>query len=208
MKHLVWILYLATLGAGNAMAVEEAKYSVELKEEAFEVRLYEPHILAETIVEAEFEDAGSAAFNRLFKYISGNNTTRQTVAMTAPVGQEDGSEKISMTSPVGQQRINDRWAVSFMMPASYTMETVPTPSDQTVVMRQVPARHSAAIQYSGFWSEKSYQSNKASLETWIRKKGFTVEGEPVWARYNAPFTPWFLRRNEILIPIEPPLRTQ
>jgi hypothetical protein len=183
------------------MAVEEAEYTVVLKEDSFEVRQYEPHILAETFVDGKFEDAGSAAFNRLFKYISGNNTASQKVSMTAPVVQEADSERISMTSPVGQQRVADRWAVSFMMPAFYTMDTVPEPSDSSVTMRQVPARPVASVRYSGFWSEGSYKSNKDKLETWIKGKGFTVVGEPIWARYNAPFMPWFLRRNEVLIPI-------
>lgn len=186
------------------MAVEEAEYTVELTEQSFELRRYEPHLIAETVVDGDFDEAGSKAFSRLFKYISGNNQSREEVKMTAPVGQGAASEKIDMTSPVGQQRENDQWAVSFMMPASYSLETLPEPQDPMVVLRQVPARHIAAIRYSGFWSEKTYLLNKAKLDAWIKEKGLTVVGKSVWARYNAPFTPWFMRRNEVLVPVMSP----
>ncbi|NLD00902.1 MAG: heme-binding protein [Gammaproteobacteria bacterium] len=91
-----------------------------------------------------------------------------------------------------------------MMPASSTLETLPVPKDATITLRQVPARQMAALRYSGVWSEKSYTRHKASLDAWIQAKGFAVTGEAIWARYDPPFKPWFLRRNEILIPIDLP----
>ena len=121
--------------------------------------------------------------------------------MTAPVSQQSSGEKIAMTAPVGQQRVDKSWAVSFTMPASYTLQTLPEPDDPKIRLRQVPARTMATIRYSGFWSEKNYLRYKAELESWIDRRGLTTTGDPVWARYNAPFTPWFLRRNEILIPV-------
>jgi len=190
------------IGAIDAMAIEEAAYTVVIKDEKFEIRDYAPHILAETFVEGDFEEAGNKAFNKLFRYISGDNRSRDKVAMTAPVSQEAIGEKIKMTAPVGQQRVQDRWAVSFMMPASYTLETLPEPEDPDVTFRQVPARRMAAVRYSGFWSEKNYLRYKMELESWIHERGLTIVGDPVWARYNPPFTPWFLRRNEILIPVK------
>lgn len=190
------------------MSVEEAKYTVVLKDQSFEVRRYEPHVLAETIVDGDFDGAGNKAFSRLFKYISGNNKSRQKVAMTSPVSQGAASEKIDMTSPVGQQRENGRWAVSFMMPSSYSLETLPEPNDPNVTLRQVPARYIAAVRYSGFWSEEGYRRNKDQLEAWMNKKDLRVVGEPIWARYNPPFTPWFLRRNEILVPIAKPFDSE
>jgi effector-binding domain-containing protein len=203
-KQAVWAILLAIFGSGNAMATEEAKYQVVLKEQSFEVREYEPHILAETLVDGDFDKAGNKAFSRLFKYISGNNKSRQKIEMTAPVAQGAGSEKIDMTSPVGQQEADGRWAVSFMMPASYSLETLPEPQDPKVVLRQVPARHIAAVRYSGFWSEEGYTLNRDKLEAWIKKNRFSVVGGPIWARYDPPFMPWFLRRNEILVPIANP----
>lgn len=199
---------VAILGAENAMSVEEARYTVVLKDQSFEVRRYEPHVLAETIVDGGFDGAGNKAFSRLFKYISGNNKSRQKVAMTSPVSQGAASEKIDMTSPVGQQRENGRWAVSFMMPSSYSLETLPEPNDPSVTLRQVPTRYIAAVRYSGFWSEEVYRRNKDQLEAWMNKKDLRVVGEPIWARYNPPFTPWFMRRNEILVPIAKPFDSE
>ena len=189
-------------GGTAAMAIEEATYSVVRQDDRFELRQYAPHVLAETVVEGTLEEAGNSAFNRLFRYISGENRARARVSMTAPVSQEQAGEKIAMTAPVGQQRVQDRWAVSFMMPAEYTLATLPEPNDPEITLRQVPARRMAAVRYSGFWSEKNYLRYKAELEAWIEKTGLTITGEPVWARYNPPFMPWFLRRNEILIPVE------
>jgi hypothetical protein len=193
---------LFAAGAVDVMATEEAPYEVVKKDGRFEVRDYASQILAETVVEADLEDAGSKAFNRLFRYISGDNTAREKVAMTAPVSQQAAGEKIAMTAPVGQQRAGDNWAVSFMMPSEYTLETLPEPDDPLITLRQVPPRTMAAVRYSGFWSEKNYQKYKAELEEWVARMGLVITGEPVWARYNAPFTPWFLRRNEILVPVE------
>ena len=189
------------IGATNVMATEEAPYTMLEKDKAFEIRNYAPHILAETVVEGTLEEAGNIAFNKLFRYISGDNKSRDRVAMTAPVSQQPTGEKIKMTAPVGQQGVQQGWAVSFMMPASYTLETLPKPEDPKITLRQVPSRRVAAVRYSGFWSEKAYLRNKRELESWIVQKGLTAVGDPVWARYDPPFTPWFLRRNEILIPV-------
>lgn len=192
---------LLTLTVESVMAAEEAKYSVSIKQDNLEVREYEPSIVAEVIVIDDFEDASGAAFRKLFNYISGDNTKRSKIAMTSPVSQKAEPEKIAMTSPVGQRKAEQGWAVSFMMPASYTMDTIPVPDDPEVVLREVPAYRAAAIRYSGRWTEKSYKKHLALLQEWIASENFEVVGEPVWARYNAPFTPWFARRNEILIPI-------
>ena len=190
------------IGALDAMAIEEAKYDVIKKDNNFEIRDYAPHILAEIVVEGDLKDAGNKAFKRLFRYISGDNRSRNKVVMTAPVSQQPVGEKIKMTAPVGQQRVKESWAVSFMMPASYTLETLPEPEDPEVTLRQVPARRMAAVRYSGFWSEKGYLRYKLELESWIHEKGLIIVGDPIWARYNSPFTLWFLRRNEILIPVD------
>ena len=195
-------LSAAMIAGGCGVTIEEAKYNVVSKDGNYEVREYAPHVIAETVVEGTLEDAGNKAFNRLFGYISGKNRSRGKIAMTAPVSQEAAPEKIAMTAPVGQRRVEVGWAVSFMMPASYTMETLPVPDDPEVKLRLVPTRRMAAVRYSGVWSEERYQRYLGALESWIQQKGFTMLGEPVWARYNPPFTPWFLRRNEILIPVD------
>ena len=199
--RIIVVVAVIIIGSMVTMAIEEAKYKVLEKDKKFEIRDYAPHILAEIIVEGDLEEAGNKAFNRLFRYISGDNRSRKKVAMTAPVSQQPMGEKIKMTAPVGQRRVQEKWAVSFMMPASYTLKTLPEPEDPDITLRQVPARRMAAVRYSGFWSEKRYIRYKLELDSWIHNRNLTIVGDPIWARYNPPFTPWFLRRNEILIPV-------
>ena len=200
-RRILTVTLLMLTGAITAMATEEAPYKVLKTDDIFELREYPPQILAEIIVDGDLESAGNKAFRPLFRYISGDNKSRNKIAMTAPVSQEQQGEKISMTAPVSQQPVQEKWAVSFMMPAGYTLETLPVPDDPGITLRPVSARRVAAVRYSGFWSEEKYLLNKGKLETWIRENRFTVNGDPVWARYNPPFTLWFMRRNEILIPI-------
>jgi len=199
-RVIIIVILLILTGVVTAMATEEAPYTVIKTDDIFELREYAPQVLAEIIVDGDLEGAGNKAFRPLFRYISGDNKSRGKIAMTAPVSQEQMGEKISMTAPVSQQSVQGKWAVSFMMPASYTMETLPVPDDPNIKLRQVPARRVAAVRYSGFWSEEKYLLNKEKLGKWIKDNRYTVTGEPVWARYNPPFTLWFMRRNEILIP--------
>jgi len=105
---------------------------------------------------------------------------------------------------VNQESVSGKFRISFMMPAKYTLETLPEPVDSRVVLKKVPARLMAALKYSGTWSQKRYEEKKERLREWMQKRGLKPVGEPVFARYNPPFTPWFLRRNEVLIPVEQP----
>ena len=205
-KRTGFAVLIMIIGAGKVMAIEEAKYSVLSNDDSFELRQYEPHVVAEIIVDGNLEDAGSNAFKQLFNYITGDNKSQRSLEMTAPVTQGAANEEIDMTAPVGQQRRDDKWAVSFMMPASYSLETLPLPDNPDVILRQVPARYMASIQYSGLWSEDAYLDHLDKLNDWIQKQNFKVTGSPVWARYNSPFSLWFLRRNEILIPVENPAK--
>ena len=198
------ILIMELLAVGNVMAIEEAKYTVRLEDKPFEIREYEAHILAEMVVSSDFEDAGSKAFNSLFQYIAGDNRPRQKIAMTSPVGQSAPAEKIDMTTPVGQEQRDKGWAVSFMMPSHFTLETLPEPENPAISLRRVPARTVATVRYSGFWSKTAYEKHETALRAWISERGLRVVGSPTWAKYNPPFMPWFLRRNEILIPVAVP----
>jgi len=186
------------------MATEEAPFRVVTKDGDFEVRDYAEQVVAETWVEEDFQDAGNTAFRKLFGYISGDNRAREDIAMTAPVAQREQGEKIAMTSPVGQRATSEGWAVSFMMPSGFTLDTTPEPTDPAVRIRAIPQQRMATIRYSGRWTEKNYREYLAELESWIAAQGLTVIGAPVFARYNPPFTPPFWRRNEILIPVETP----
>ena len=185
----------------ETMAIEKAKYSVLEKEGNFELRKYEPYIVAETIVEGDFDEVGNEGFRRLFDYISGKNRKRQKISMTAPVSQEPESEKISMTAPVNQVRVGEKYRIAFLMPAKYSMETLPEPLDARVKLKEVPGQLIAAFRYSGTWSRDRYQEKRIQLQTLMRQRHLEPSGEPIFARYNPPFMPWFLRRNEVLIPV-------
>jgi SOUL heme-binding protein len=187
------------------MAIEEPQYRVIERDGAFELRDYAPYLVAETQVDAGFEDAGNIAFRRLFGYISGDNTTQQTIAMTTPVTQSrdtDRGERIAMTAPVTQVASGEGYTVAFTVPANYTLDTVPQPTDPTVVIRKIPRQLVAAWRYSGRWTAANYRDNESALRAAIKARGLEANGEPVLARYNPPFMPWFLRRNEVLIPVK------
>lgn len=188
---------------GEAMALEEAKYRVLEKRGYMELRAYEPLIVAETVVEGDFSSVGNEAFQRLYGYISGKNRMARSIPMTAPVSQEAESRRIPMTTPVTQESAGERWRIAFVMPAELTLETLPEPTDPTVALRKIPGRTLAALTYSGTWSRRRYEAKLDLLLRRVREAGLRSVGEPVFARYNPPFTPWFLRRNEILIPVEP-----
>lgn len=192
---------LLVLVPALSRAVEEAEYQVLQQDGAIELREYAPSIVAETVVDAGFEDAGNRAFRTLFRYIDGENVAQQEIAMTAPVSQSPAGRKIEMTSPVGQRPSSGGWAVSFMMPSAFTMDTIPRPSDPAVQLRAIPDYRAAVIRYSGFWSEERYREHLQELRAWIAAQGLEATGEPVWARYDPPFKPWFMRRNEILVPV-------
>lgn len=204
-KQIITFLLLSVFFlsvTGNVMATEEAKYAVLEKDGPFELRQYEPCIVAETLVEGDFDEVGNAGFRRLFRYISGDNQTKKTISMTAPVAQEMRSEKISMTAPVTQQKEGKDWSIAFVMPAEYTMDSLPIPNDAKITLRAIPARLVAAITYSGTWSESRYEEHKALLDQMMSKRRLKPAGGYIYARYNPPFTPWFMRRNEVLVPVE------
>lgn len=183
------------------MLVEQTKYTVFFSENEFEIRDYEPHILAEFIIDGEFYNAEDLAFYRLYWFISGDNLPCEKQARVTPISQRSKSEIIQKTSPVVLQKGNGNWSVSIMMPASYSFENLPQPTDYGITIRQVPARRMATVRYSSFWNLKAYIKNRHVLESWIKKVGLVTLGDPIWARYSEPFKPWFWRRNEVLIPI-------
>jgi len=205
-KTIVYVLLSLSpicLCSCATVGIEKAKYTVLEKDGPFEIRLYQPQMVAETIVESDFASAGNIAFRRLFDYISGNNRKKESIAMTAPVNQEPGpGQKIAMTAPVNQQKSEDNYMVSFVMPSKYTRQTLPEPLDPNVRIREIPAQTIAAIRYSGSWSRKRYEAKKTLLEQFIGKRGLQITGEAIFARYDPPFQIWFLRRNEVLFPVQ------
>jgi hypothetical protein len=185
------------------MAVEQPEYEVVASHGDFEVRRYAAIILVETQVESDFERAGNEAFRRLFAYISGDNTAQSKIAMTAPVVQEPSAEKIAMTAPVVQARGQSGWSVAFVVPAQYSLETAPRPNDPRVTLRLVPERTVAAVRFSGTWDEERFATRETALRSKLAEQGLQPTGAAIYARYNPPFTPWFMRRNEVMIPVEP-----
>lgn len=199
-----WVHYLATcilLATGSfAMATEEPQYTVTGTDGIFEVRRYEPYLVAETVVSAASEDAGSEGFRILAGYIFGKNKGARKIEMTAPVAQAPA--RISMTAPVAQSAVSGGYVVQFAMPREWTLETLPEPLDSRVALREVPARTLAVIGYSGAWSQSRYEENLKKLEAALAEAGLAWRGEPMWARYDPPWKPWFLRRNEIWLALE------
>jgi len=123
----------------------------------------------------------NAVVNRLQGLQWGKVTLREEVSSEVYGGQ--GTEKVPQVT-------------------KYTMQTLPEPWNPAVILREFPARKMAAVRYRGTWSQKRYEKHRARLEEFVAGQGWTVQGEPVFARYDPPFQLPFLRRNEVLIPVE------
>jgi hypothetical protein len=182
---------------------EQLPYEVVRRLEGAELRRYPAHAVAEVTVRASFEDAGSIAFKALFGYISGQNRSRRSVAMTAPVVQRNGpSEKVAMTAPVVQTgSAQEVYVVAFVLPATLTVDTAPQPTNADVHLRTVPAHLAVAVRYSGRWSRSAYERHLAQLRQAMAAHDLTPAGPPRYLRYDPPFKPWFLRRNEIVVDV-------
>lgn len=174
--------------------------------EGIEIRRYPEHVLAETRVPGPFGAAGNRAFRFLFSYISGENVRKEPIAMTAPVIQSAtppaASERIAMTAPVTQQADGDEFLVAFVLPAAMTAASAPTPTDPHVRLRTVPARLSATIRFTGRWTDSSIARQLSTLLETVSAAGMTTIGEPRFARFDPPYTPWFMRHHEISIDLE------
>lgn len=181
--------------------VDTAPYEVLQKFEDIEIRKY-PALIVATVS----GPGGDSEFRHLFSYITGNNRTNHTIAMTAPVITSERiemttpvitSERVDMTAPV----ISDRETMSFVMPQKYTMETIPEPADPRVRIQELPARKVATVRFKGRAGERSVEEETDLLLCETKKAGLTTVGKPFLMRYNSPFTPGFLRRNEVGIEV-------
>ena len=187
------------------MSIETPSYTVLAKSWPIEYRRYEPYLVAETLVENDgrYKDAGNEGFRRLFRYITGSNTRQQKIAMTAPVEQSTAvagtGSKIAMTAPVEQSPAPEGWAVSFMVPSAFTIDTVPQPTDPRVRIRQVPAEVRAVLRYSGRWTDGLFASKRQELIRLLAEQGVEVDGVPQTALYDPPYKLPFMRRNEIQV---------
>lgn len=191
---------------------EQQPYKLVQRYAHFELRRYPPYAVAEIEVKATFDRAGNAAFRHLFNYISGSNTAQRKLAMTAPVIQEPGpSQKLAMTAPVlqsgplpGSAEPAD-FIVAFVLPAGVTAETAPVPANPDVRVRALPGSLAAALRFSGSGSEAAFRRRNDGLQEALKLAGLKAVGPPRFARFDPPFKPWFLRRNEVVQDVQEPL---
>ena len=173
------------------MSYESPTYEVERRIGNVEIRSYEPYVVAETVIDGSLERAGNRGFRALAGYIFGSNENAA-----------GDSTKIAMTTPVTQDRVDNGYRIRFMMPSEYDVESLPAPKDRNVRIERIGAQRLGALGYSGRWSQDGYQRHLDLLVGALGEHGIATEGEPIWARYDPPWKPWFLRRNEVLIAID------
>lgn len=178
-------------------ATPEPPYKIVRTLEDVEVRAYAAYTVAETVVPGPSSEAGNQAFPILAGYIFGKNKGERKLAMTAPVTQSAVPIKLEMTAPVTQAAAPGGFLVQFVLPEGVTLANAPEPLDARVMLREIPSAKIAVIRYSGFWSESNYNEHLEKLKAAARSARLVWSGEPVYSRYNAPYTPWFMRRNEI-----------
>jgi hypothetical protein len=197
----IGILLLATV----TMAYEEPSYEVLEAADEYEVRRYAPYLVAEVDVEGDFDEAGNEAFRLLAGYIFGDNQIEEEMNMTAPVESRPKEEgvRMSMTTPVASTAsATDQYTYAFVMERKYTLETLPQPREPRIRLRQQGGRIMAVRRYSGRWTEENYLKNEVTLMEALSADDWRPIETPILARYNSPFTPWFMRRNEVMVEIE------
>jgi DNA gyrase inhibitor GyrI len=163
--------------------VEIARYEVIEADGPIEIRDYPALTVAEVTRSGNRDQAVRAGFGPLARYI---------------FAKEREGEKIAMTAPVTQKSKGGTWTIQFIMPSGYSLENLPKPASTDVQLREIPPARRAVIRFSGWWSDELFNAKDAALREWLKGKGLEVSGTPLFAYYNDPFTPGFLRRNEIL----------
>ena len=200
----IFSLLILIFWGTNLSALEEPKYSVLKEYENFEIRNYDSYLVAEVDIEGSYNKSGNEAFRILAGYIFGDNQSSIKMNMTAPVESEaiQSSEKMNMTAPVFSNKNVNGYTYRFVMESKYTQETLPVPNNSKIRITEIKDRVMAVISFSGRWSQKNFEKHEQILVSDLKNEGIGVASEAIYARYNAPFTPWFLRRNEIMFEIE------
>ena len=186
----------------TVMAIEEPEFASIEKKDAFEIREYQPKLIAQVLVNGSFDSASNKGFRLLADFIFGNNKTNEgskKIEMTAPVVSRDASEKIEMTAPVLSEEVEKGWYISFNMPKQFTKETLPIPNNPEVKIIEIPQEKYAVITFSGLVREKKYAEMFTLLNEEMKKRNLDPKGTVVLARYNPPWTLPFLRRNELMV---------
>lgn len=172
-----------------ADSIEEPAYALLYTLGDVEIREYEPVIQA--VTELPDNNASSAGFRRLAGFIFGGNSTGESIAMTAPVQETIGHAKTTM---------------AFTMPSAYSLEQLPAPSDQQVSLVEVPRRVAAVIGFSGWATQGKIDKYTQQLRDTLQSQSIAITGAIMLNQYNPPWTPPFLRRNELMVTIAlPPL---
>lgn len=203
MARILKAILLMILSQGAAIAIEEPAFTIETKTAHYDIRAYPPMLVAETRIEADFDAAGPRGFKILADYIFGNNQSRTNAARLFSSALEAPREKIAMTAPVGLVQSPWGFLVQFTMPSGFKLDTLPRPNDARVHLREIPGRRVAVLRYSGSWSQDRFQEKRRELAAALKEDGVQSIGDPCFARFNSPFMPWFLRRNEIWIEVAP-----
>lgn len=203
---LVVILALWSAWGFFGSNVEQAEYTVIKEMNGYEIREYPAHIVAETTVQGSYEDGLNEGFKIVAGYIFGGNTKKESIAMTAPVvaQKEDvnkKSESIAMTAPVVATPEGDSQVISFVMPRSYTLDTLPTPNDPRVKIVMIPTKKYAVMRFSWYRSASRVKQTQEKLLAALARDEVKVEGSVAYAGYNAPWTPPWMSRNEVLVEI-------
>lgn len=182
--------------------VEQAAYTTLTADGDFEIRDYPSLVVAEVTRAGNRKSSVNQGFRPLAAYIFAKERKGEPIAMTAPVTQEK-RETIAMTAPVTQtpDENGDKWTIRFVMPSNYTRETLPRPAGSDVRIEEMPARLRAVIRFSGVATDSLLAAKEAELRKWMVSRNMRAGGVPTYAYYNAPWTPGFLRRNEVLLDI-------
>ncbi|MEO1207764.1 MAG: heme-binding protein [Pseudomonadota bacterium] len=205
---LIGLALIATAAIGAWVYVvnnvEEPDYELVRSEGDIEVRDYPELVVAEVTKSGGRREAVSAGFSPLAGYIFAKDRDGGSIPMTAPVTQT--REKIAMTAPVTQTKTDgangtDTWTIRFIMPAQYTLETLPRPAGSDVTLTTMPATRRAAIRFSGWATDATIADQEAKLRGWMMQNDLAPVGLPTMAYYNDPWTPGPLRRNEVLFDV-------
>jgi hypothetical protein len=198
------LIFALVFFGGAAMADEDIAFTVVTHDGDFEVRDYPAFIVSQVIVTGSRDEASTEGFKLLADYIFGGNTRRQSIAMTAPVVQKPAAgEKIAMTAPVAQSGGDGAWTVRFTMPSAYTLATLPRPNDPRVQLVPVPSQRYAVVRFSGLAKVTEVERRTDALKGFMQRQKLTGEGVASLARYDPPWTLWFMRRNEVWIAVVP-----
>jgi effector-binding domain-containing protein len=187
------------------MATEEPDFKLISEEGEFQIREYDPKIIAQVEVEGDFDEASSKGFKLLADYIFGNNLLdgeSQKISMTTPVEMSPLADNLSMTSPIMDDQVNKTWSTNFVMPQEYSLNNLPKPNNSQVSIIEVPAEKYVVIVFSGLVRESSYAEKSELLSNYIKANNFMPQGTIKIARYNPPWTLPFFRRNELMVKID------